>query len=304
MFATRYFAYNGRKYRNHNQLLFGYKGTDGIKTGYTRASGFNLTASVHRGDKHLVAVVLGGKTGSQRDAAMRALLDKHFAAPPTPSRPRSSSWPLWFGIGRRGYRVPTCPKLVRARRHRRRAPGRQTRRGAQARPTAAEAELETFVTSPAKSKKPSFAIASSVPEPSTWARPTTSHKATPAIRLKPPSAACPGPPQAKRVRQAESIPAPSTSRSAPTRLKPKPRSRLGVVQSRAAELLDGHLPFTTSFTKDRCRVVSGPFRRLLQGRRAERVRRPQEDVGRLRSDARRIDRSRLIFARAGPLSPR
>ena len=79
-FETRYFSFKGRKYRNHNKLLFGYKGTDGIKTGYTRARGFNLTASVHRGNKHLVAVVLGGKTGGQRDAAMRSLLDKHFAA--------------------------------------------------------------------------------------------------------------------------------------------------------------------------------------------------------------------------------
>jgi D-alanyl-D-alanine carboxypeptidase len=78
VFETRYFTYKGRKYRNHNKLLFGYKGTDGIKTGYTRASGFNLAASVHRGNKHLLAVVLGGKTGSQRDAATRALLDKHL----------------------------------------------------------------------------------------------------------------------------------------------------------------------------------------------------------------------------------
>jgi D-alanyl-D-alanine carboxypeptidase len=77
-FQTRYFAYHGRSYRNHNRLLFGYKGTDGIKTGYTRAAGFNLTASVRRDDKHLVAVVLGGRTGGQRDAAMRALLDQSF----------------------------------------------------------------------------------------------------------------------------------------------------------------------------------------------------------------------------------
>ena len=77
-FQTKYFTYRGHRYRNHNRLLFGYKGTDGIKTGYTRAAGFNLTASVKRDDKHLVAVVLGGKTGSQRDAAMRALLDKSF----------------------------------------------------------------------------------------------------------------------------------------------------------------------------------------------------------------------------------
>lgn len=78
-FKTRYFTYKGRKYRNHNRLLFGYKGTDGIKTGYTRASGFNLTASVQRGDKHLVGVVLGGTTGARRDAAMRSLLDKHWS---------------------------------------------------------------------------------------------------------------------------------------------------------------------------------------------------------------------------------
>jgi len=77
-FQTKYFTYRGHRYSNHNRLLFGYKGTDGIKTGYTRAAGFNLTASVKRDDKHLVAVVLGGKTGSQRDAAMRALLDKSF----------------------------------------------------------------------------------------------------------------------------------------------------------------------------------------------------------------------------------
>jgi D-alanyl-D-alanine carboxypeptidase len=77
-FQTRYFAYHGRRYRNHNRLLFGYKGTDGIKTGYTRAAGFNLTASVRRDEKHLVAVVLGGRTGGQRDAAMRALLDQSF----------------------------------------------------------------------------------------------------------------------------------------------------------------------------------------------------------------------------------
>ena len=77
-FQTKYFTYRGHRYRNHNRLLFGYKGTDGIKTGYTRAAGFNLTASVKRDDKHLVAVVLGGRTGSQRDAAMRSLLDRSF----------------------------------------------------------------------------------------------------------------------------------------------------------------------------------------------------------------------------------
>jgi D-alanyl-D-alanine carboxypeptidase len=90
VFETKYFSYKGRSYRNHNRLLFGYKGTDGIKTGYTRASGFNLTASVKRGDKHLVGVVLGGRTGAQRDAAMRALFDKHWSKASTGKSTSSS----------------------------------------------------------------------------------------------------------------------------------------------------------------------------------------------------------------------
>lgn len=77
-FSTKYFSYSGRRYKNHNKLLFNYEGTDGIKTGYTRASGFNLVASVRRNSKHLIGVVMGGKTGSQRDAQMRKLLDNAF----------------------------------------------------------------------------------------------------------------------------------------------------------------------------------------------------------------------------------
>src|SRR5690606_14742763 len=58
--------------------LFSYKGTDGIKTGYIRDSGFNLTASVHRGNKHLVAVVMGGRTSSSRNQHMASLLDQNW----------------------------------------------------------------------------------------------------------------------------------------------------------------------------------------------------------------------------------
>ena len=133
-----YFTYNGRRYRNHNRLLFGYKGTDGIKTGYTRAAGFNLTASVQRGDKHLVAVVLGGRTGSQRDAAMRALLDKNLRqrlrgeADQGAARGRFGS-----GIGRRGYRIPTCPTTGQGRNAGTGArPDGRARRSGKARPDA------------------------------------------------------------------------------------------------------------------------------------------------------------------------
>lgn len=75
-FKTRSFKYKGRVYGNHNKLLGRYKGVDGIKTGYTRASGFNLVSSVKRGGKSVVAVVIGGKTGASRDAHMKQLLNK------------------------------------------------------------------------------------------------------------------------------------------------------------------------------------------------------------------------------------
>ena len=63
-FKTRSFAYGRKRYRNHNRLLGRVKGVDGIKTGYTRASGFNLVSSVSRGKRRIVAVVLGGQIRS------------------------------------------------------------------------------------------------------------------------------------------------------------------------------------------------------------------------------------------------
>jgi D-alanyl-D-alanine carboxypeptidase len=75
LFATRTFAYNDETYRNHNTLLSHYPGTDGLKTGYTRASGFNLAASVRRGGKHVIGVVFGGATAASRNAAMRTYLN-------------------------------------------------------------------------------------------------------------------------------------------------------------------------------------------------------------------------------------
>ena len=64
--------------RNHNRLLGNVEGVDGIKTGYTRASGFNLVTSMRRGNRHLVGVVLGGRSGGSRDATMRNLLAENL----------------------------------------------------------------------------------------------------------------------------------------------------------------------------------------------------------------------------------
>jgi D-alanyl-D-alanine carboxypeptidase len=73
-FSTSAFNYHGRSIRNHNRLLGSVEGVDGIKTGYTRASGFNLVTSMRRGNRHLVGVVMGGRSGGSRDAIMRNLL--------------------------------------------------------------------------------------------------------------------------------------------------------------------------------------------------------------------------------------
>lgn len=76
LFSTRSFTYEGSSYRNHNTLLSRYQGTDGIKTGYTRASGFNLVSSVRRGGRHVVGAIFGGSTAGRRDDAMQFLLSR------------------------------------------------------------------------------------------------------------------------------------------------------------------------------------------------------------------------------------
>ncbi|MFO1103624.1 MAG: SPOR domain-containing protein [Methylocystis sp.] len=77
-FSTPSFAYNGAVHRNHNHLLGQVEGMDGIKTGYTRASGFNLLTSVRRHGHHIVAVVMGGKTAYTRDRIMAGLIEEHI----------------------------------------------------------------------------------------------------------------------------------------------------------------------------------------------------------------------------------
>lgn len=77
-FATPEFAYNGSTFVNHNRLLKTYPGADGIKTGFTAASGFNLVASAQRNGTRLIGVVMGGRTARSRNAQMARLLDTAF----------------------------------------------------------------------------------------------------------------------------------------------------------------------------------------------------------------------------------
>ena len=77
-FSLRSYSYGGKAYRNHNGLLGKVGGMDGIKTGYIRASGFNLTASVERDHKRIVAVVMGGRTAASRNNYMARLIEDMF----------------------------------------------------------------------------------------------------------------------------------------------------------------------------------------------------------------------------------
>jgi D-alanyl-D-alanine carboxypeptidase len=77
-FSTRSFKHGKRRMANHNRLLGRIKGVDGIKTGYTRASGFNLVSSVSDGNRRIVATVMGGKSGASRDSHMAELIKKYM----------------------------------------------------------------------------------------------------------------------------------------------------------------------------------------------------------------------------------
>jgi D-alanyl-D-alanine carboxypeptidase len=77
-FSTLSFNWHGKEMHNHNGLLGNVQGVDGIKTGYTEASGYNLVASVQRGDRHIVSVVLGGTSNGARDTLMRKLIEEQI----------------------------------------------------------------------------------------------------------------------------------------------------------------------------------------------------------------------------------
>ncbi len=87
------------------RFLDGYEGADGIKTGYTRAAGFNLTASAQRGGKRVIATVMGGTSTAQRNATMMQLLDQGFSKAPRGAREVPPAAPALVAAPRRTVRV-------------------------------------------------------------------------------------------------------------------------------------------------------------------------------------------------------
>ena len=92
-FATQNFRYGRKVYKNHNKLLTSYVGADGIKTGYTRASGFNMAISAKRDNRRLIGVIIGGRTGRSRDQHTAKLLDDAFATLTKPVKVSKSTKP-------------------------------------------------------------------------------------------------------------------------------------------------------------------------------------------------------------------
>lgn len=90
-FSTPSFTYKGAFHANHNHLMERYEGMDGIKTGYVRASGFNLVASVKRGNKRLIGVIFGGPSAAGRDAQLARMLDVAFASINNGELPRTQT---------------------------------------------------------------------------------------------------------------------------------------------------------------------------------------------------------------------
>ncbi len=78
LFNKEKFIWKGKTYKTHNKLMLSYDGADGIKTGYIKASGFQLAFSAVRQDQRLIGIYFGGDTGKQRNKSLAYLMDRSF----------------------------------------------------------------------------------------------------------------------------------------------------------------------------------------------------------------------------------
>ena len=103
LWKQRYLEHKGRRISGHNRLLGSLKGSIGMKTGYIRASGYNIVNLVERGDKHLIIVVMGGRSAKSRDAQVRRLLKTSLpraaSAPVGMKRAKAEPAESWLQIG-------------------------------------------------------------------------------------------------------------------------------------------------------------------------------------------------------------
>ena len=114
-FSTPSFVYHGQTIGSHNHLMARMAGMDGIKTGYTNASGFNLLSSISLGGRHVIGVVMGGKSAAGRDSIMQGLLESHFEeASATPSTRVAEGVPVEEAAETPRRAVPEPPEARQA----------------------------------------------------------------------------------------------------------------------------------------------------------------------------------------------
>jgi len=112
-FATRQFSWNGATYYTHNRVMLRYAGTDGIKTGFIGASGFNVVSSVTRGGRPLIGVVMGGASGGWRDNRMIQLLDGGYQTIAERGGARGKVYAENLPTSRGGVAAPSAPRAVK-----------------------------------------------------------------------------------------------------------------------------------------------------------------------------------------------
>ena len=112
LFAKTHFDYRGRRYEGHNNFVRGYRGSDGLKTGFTCRAGYNLAASAARDGRRLMGVVLGARTAVRRDGRMVRLFDAAYAraqaTPVAPSLDALANAPDPKGAPNRGFIAEQC----------------------------------------------------------------------------------------------------------------------------------------------------------------------------------------------------
>jgi D-alanyl-D-alanine carboxypeptidase len=222
-FSTRSFTYGRQRMANHNRLLGRVKGLDGIKTGYTRASGFNLVTSVADGNRRIVAVVMGGQTGRARDNHMADLIRTYL--------PKAS------GRGGGGDLVaqadpqeaddvaapkPVQPKAVKA-----------------AKKTASKADMRIAQASAVPVAKPVTEIVEGGTEPIVQAYAEPAEEKAPLAVVDPIRTSATGRTPSGWSIQVASIPDPQEA-----------KSRLASTRKQAAKILAGADPYTMPFDKD------------------------------------------------------
>ena len=184
-FKTRGFSYGGRRHENHNRLLDRYAGADGVKTGFIRASGFNLAASAERDGVRLIAVVLGTRSPRARDLHTMSLLERGFEAASN-GRYRAYQYDRNIHITRKRKRINARIRVHRAlgargrirlsrltppRRPYARANGEQGS-AANMRKTAMPRSQTPGITGPARARAAPITSTALAPAPDPWAAPS------------------------------------------------------------------------------------------------------------------------------------